>query len=108
MDIPYLVTYKKKPVEVEAFRPNIDQPAPEWFIKAIENGTAHYVYGDILPPILEIETLEGAMICSLGDYVIKGVKGELYPCKPDIFEATYEPVEDDGDLTVYKETNHVN
>lgn len=40
-----------------------------------------------------IETLEGNMIASVGDYIIKGVKGEFYPCKPDIFEATYEAVE---------------
>ena len=41
---------------------------------------------------IEIETLEGIMKTSFGDYIIKGVKGELYPCKPDIFEATYEEV----------------
>lgn len=41
----------------------------------------------------EITTLEGDMLCSLGDWVIKGVKGEFYPCKPDIFEMTYEPAE---------------
>lgn len=41
-----------------------------------------------------IITLEGNMSISIGDWVIKGVKGEFYPCKPDIFEATYEPVDD--------------
>lgn len=40
---------------------------------------------------LEIRTLEGTMTASEGDWIIRGVKGELYPCKPDIFEATYEP-----------------
>jgi hypothetical protein len=40
-----------------------------------------------------IQTLEGGITASLGDWVIRGVKGEHYPCKPDIFEATYEPVE---------------
>jgi hypothetical protein len=40
-----------------------------------------------------IATLEGAMICSLNDWIIKGVNGEFYPCKPDIFEKTYESVE---------------
>jgi len=40
---------------------------------------------------LKIETLEGVMLASVGDYVICGVQGELYPCKPDIFEATYDP-----------------
>lgn len=41
-----------------------------------------------------IETLEGRMKVSRGDWIIKGIKGEFYPCKPDIFEATYEPVKE--------------
>ncbi len=41
---------------------------------------------------LEIDTREGCMIADLKDWIIKGVKGEFYPCKPDIFEMTYEPV----------------
>lgn len=44
---------------------------------------------------LRISTLEGDMKCSLGDWVIKGVSGEFYPCKPDIFEKTYEIVGDE-------------
>jgi hypothetical protein len=39
---------------------------------------------------IEIPTLEGVMRANYGDYIIKGVQGEFYPCKPDIFEATYE------------------
>src|SRR5690606_3184601 len=48
-----------------------------------------------IPPCgqLTIPTLEGTMIANPGDWIIKGIKGEFYPCKPDIFEATYEPVE---------------
>lgn len=42
---------------------------------------------------LDIVTLEGTMKASFGDWIIKGIKGEFYPCKPDIFEATYEAVE---------------
>ena len=42
---------------------------------------------------LDIPTLEGVMKASLGDYIIRGVQGEFYPCKPDIFEATYEAVD---------------
>ncbi len=42
---------------------------------------------------ISIKTLEGSMIASIGDWVIKGVAGEFYPCKPDIFEQTYEPIE---------------
>lgn len=44
-------------------------------------------------PGIDIMTLEGTMRASVGDWIIKGVKGEFYPCKPDIFEATYEAVE---------------
>lgn len=43
---------------------------------------------------LEILTLEGKMTADVGDWIIRGVKGEFYPCKPDIFEATYEPAEE--------------
>ena len=43
---------------------------------------------------MEIETLEGTMKANKGDWIIKGVKGELYPCKPDVFEMTYEKVND--------------
>ena len=42
-------------------------------------------------------SLEGEMRASIGDWIIKGVKGEFYPCKPDIFEATYAPADDDSD-----------
>ena len=41
-------------------------------------------------PILQIETLEGVMTANLGDYIIKGVTGEFYPCKPDVFLKTYD------------------
>lgn len=51
------------------------------------------VFRDAKPALL-IPTLEGEMVASLGDWIIKGVNGELYPCKPDIFEKTYEPVDD--------------
>ena len=44
---------------------------------------------------VEIETLEGTMVGEVGDWLITGVKGEHYPCKPDIFEQTYEPVDDE-------------
>lgn len=45
---------------------------------------------------IDIETLEGVMHASVGDYIITGVNGEKYPCKPDIFEKTYEKVESDS------------
>lgn len=54
-------------------------------------------YEDKDNPYLKIETLEGIMKASVGDYIIKGVNGEFYPCKPDIFEKTYERVTDEAD-----------
>ena len=45
-------------------------------------------------PVILIPTLEGEMAASLGDFIIKGIKGEFYPCKPDIFADTYEKVEE--------------
>lgn len=75
--------YRKKPVVVEAFQWTGEEiPVPEEFsemgYQEDENGY------DLL-----IDTLEGEMRCKLNDYIIKGIKGEFYPCKPDIFEATY-------------------
>jgi hypothetical protein len=60
-------------------------PIIDWVLGL--NGTA--TYGD--EPSLRIRTLEGVMTASPGDWVIRGVAGEFYPCKPDIFSATYEP-----------------
>lgn len=45
---------------------------------------------------MKIETLEGVMTADIGDYIIKGVKGECYPCKPDIFHMTYEEISEDS------------
>lgn len=80
--------YRKKPVEVEAFRWTGGQgqaKAPVWFFEAFKAGVVSVRY-----PHLYIDTLEGTHTANPGDYIIRGVKGELYPCKPDIFEATYE------------------
>ena len=90
--------YRKKPVEVEAFQYTGELiNAPEWAKEAFENKTIYY------GPLnfrdnheLFIDTLEGRHHVSKNDYIIKGVKGELYPCKPDIFNATYEPVEEEN------------
>ena len=81
--------YRKKPVVVEAelFVPyNIDKIL-EWVPNSYESKDL-----DGLPDGLIIETLEGDMKASYGDFIIKGVQGEFYPCKPDIFEKTYEEV----------------
>ena len=84
--------YKKKPVTIEARLFDVDSAmeVANWC-----GGSSMRTYdadGAELLPFLEIYTLEGVMRASLGDYIIKGVKGEFYPCKPDIFFETYEEV----------------
>ena len=78
--------YRKKPVVIEAVRytgtPESHLELQQWM------GAGPL---SMRPPLaLFIETLEGTMHVSPGDYVIRGVQGEYYPCKPDIFEASYE------------------
>ena len=81
--------YRKKPVIIEAFRFQIDDVMPDWFNeKRITNDIITHEDGTC-----DIKTLEGTMKANFGDYVIKGVQGEVYPCKPDIFDKTYEKVE---------------
>lgn len=90
--------YRKKPVVIEAFKLGSD-PMPDWFCEAsivmIHRGNS--MNTDLFESNLShatIETLEGIHRADLGDFIIKGVKGELYPCKPDIFEMTYEGYND--------------
>lgn len=103
-----MAKYRKKPIVIEAVRVTaadwngstfdgcpFSESAVPWIIAAIEEkrlvpicpGSTDYAEW-------EIATLEGKMKAGPGDWIIKGVKGEIYPCKPDIFAATYEPAED--------------
>lgn len=82
--------YRKKPVVIEAVQYTGNNINELWDVFG-----AGEIYGPTeknLDPF--INTLEGTMTVSVNDYVIKGVQGELYPCKPDIFEATYDKVEE--------------
>jgi hypothetical protein len=83
--------FRKKPVVVEAIRyePHGNCAAVAEFIGA---GTRICEATGASDVSWLIETLEGRMEARPGDWIIKGVKGEFYPCKPDIFEATYEPL----------------
>lgn len=85
--------YRKKPVVVEAWQMNdyINRykDAPDWIKEAVYQGK---IFFDVIENAWIIKTLEGNHTASLGDFIIQGVKGELYPCKPDIFELTYEKV----------------
>ncbi|WP_068672287.1 hypothetical protein [Oceanobacillus sp. Castelsardo] len=82
-----MAKYRKKPVVIEA-------------VQLLEGTTPKQVKNALgVDPVIisndkyYIQTLEGMMEVSIGDYIIKGVQNEFYPCKPDIFEATYEKVE---------------
>ena len=79
-------TYRKKPVEIQAIR------FLGWNWKACRKfrGDPEISHTEAY---IDIETLEGTMRCGKGDYIIRGVNGEFYPCKADIFKKTYEVVE---------------
>ena len=79
--------YRKKPVVIEArqLTPETAEEIAYWCGATIVNRPRSKVYW-----YLVIDTLEGKHSASMGDFVIQGVKGEFYPCKPDIFEMTYE------------------
>ena len=98
--------YRKKPIAIEAFQmttktfPRMEE-WPEWLVSAWIRGQGEG--GFWLDPIADVPdiekykgfclgTLEGVMVGSWDDYIIQGVQGEVYACKPDIFEQTYEPV----------------
>lgn len=94
--------YRKKPVIIEAVRVSDAikcatydwKEMPAWLREAYENPEGsgrRIVFGN---DNISITTLEGTMVGERGDWIIRGVQGELYPCKPDIFAATYEPVEE--------------
>ena len=84
--------YRKKPVVIEAYQvPPEGEDCPEEmvaFLRSSECEIESLWGGSIL-----IHTLEGTMTAGPKDWIIRGVKGEFYPCKPDIFEATYEPMD---------------
>ena len=88
--------YRTKPVIVEAFQFDGDfmnskgeYYVPKWAVDALNRGIMYFE-----GPELYIKTLEGAHHASIGDYIIQGIQGELCPCKPDIFEQTYERTEE--------------
>lgn len=86
--------YRKKPVVIEAVQVPSEWPNAPMNVQSDIYAFLHGCSGfDILPVGVLIETLEGEMLASPGDWIIKGVKGEYYPCKPDIFAMTYEKSE---------------
>ena len=78
-------TYRKKPVEIQAVEwsgENVLEVLEFTGSKAMYDGAGR----------IKVHTLEGVMNANIGDYIIRGIKGEFYPCKPDIFKASYESV----------------
>lgn len=97
-----MAKFRKKPVEIDAWQvptfeagayPISSFNAPQWLLEAEKDGLVRVVLRPAQSDwaLIDIETLEGTMTASPGDWIIKGVKGELYPCKPDVFAMTYEP-----------------
>ena len=88
-----MATYRKLPVEIEAFQWWGDERQaedPEWIVAAIKSGRVRIKRGP--ETRLIIQTLEGEMEARPGNYILLGVAGEIYPCRSDIFEKTYELV----------------
>ena len=95
-----IMKYRKKPIEIEAFRIGID-PIPDWAMDKVTDNTIILrsdapsgidIHRESLKEFktsAEIKTPEGVMKANYGDYIIKDVKGDLYPCKPDVFKMTY-------------------
>lgn len=85
--------YRKQPVVIEAWQLDFERwnETPDWLLAAIIRGGVWMQRGP--EPYLTIRTLEGNHRANPGDWIIQGVMGELYPCKPDIFALTYEAAE---------------
>ena len=91
--------YRKKPVVIEAIlsihvmehMAGAGTTIPQWAYDAVDSGK---IITDVANSALKIETLEGVMTAKIDDFIIRGVKGEIYPCKPDIFAETYDVVEE--------------
>ncbi len=94
--------FKKKPVTIEAFqmteeRRRVNEDWPHWLHAAWQKDRKEpgaLLQVGAIPCPFAICTLEGVMAIDWGDWIIQGVKGELYPCKPDIFALTYDPAPD--------------
>lgn len=90
--------FRKKPVMIDAFQLRSGETLPDWFCTALLEGRVRfpnsYIDGDgaVANAPAFIQTLEGEMRADDGDWIIRGVKGEIYPVKDEIFMATYEAV----------------
>lgn len=86
--------YRKKPKVIEAWRIGSDEPHPEWLVAAQQPGKpGGRVIFNTTAKVATILTPEGRMSAVEGDWIIKGIEGELYSCRDSIFQETYEKVE---------------
>lgn len=102
--------YIKQPLEIEAFKLGVDC-IPDWFMNKVStneiilygksSGFEHYNDTNC-----DIKTLEGTMHANFGDYIIQGIKGEIYPCKADIFEKTYRLKEESEADKMFEELGY--
>lgn len=88
-----MAKFRKKPVEIEA-RQYLNDESSYLLLHWINEGQHEKGnrFADWANGVLTVPTLEGEHVASVGDWIIKGVAGEFYPCKPDIFAATYDAV----------------
>lgn len=93
-----MAQYRKKPVVIEAVQLTIENVKNDNITNFLSDKFTGYINENknLEEVVTYIDTLEGRMKVSTNDYIIKGVQGEFYPCKPDIFELTYEIVKDNG------------
>ena len=86
--------YRKRPIEIEAVRLNgagrLEGDMPDWIVQPALRGEIQYTHTQEAG--LHVKTLEGVMRAGPGDWLIRGVQGEIYPCKDEVFRETYEPV----------------
>lgn len=94
-----MAQYRKKPVVIEAYNIFGTEEPPLWMHEAFKNGTVDVARNGAF----EVKTLEGTMRGAPRDWIIRGVQGELYPCRADIFEATYEAVESEEPQAPHRE-----
>lgn len=86
-----MAKFKKKPVVIEAYCLMENMEIPDWLHEAMRKDVVSIEDGGVIV----IQTLEGTMRAEPTDWIIRGVKGELYPCRDDIFKMTYKPVDDE-------------
>ena len=93
-----MTKFRKKPVVIEAIQFLGTPESANKLFDEFEIPGAQFVPNlNLLSGVINIPTLEGIMTAICGDFIIKGIKGEFYPCKPDIFEQTYDAVSDSSD-----------